>query len=377
LWRKAGELKGKRIIQHVKNLKPDLQKLSIIPTLLCNARCKFCHIWGKKGWALKEPHGVIKEQINFELLCRFIKAAMVSEKNFGVFLTGGEPLLYSEFPRLLKFIKNNKLPLTVFTNGSLLKKNSRIVAESVTTIAVSLDGPPGVHDKIRCIKNLFFDACEGIKTLFEIKKQKKCVLPLLRINYVISEYNAHCINEFVKAIKEQFEPIGAKLKFDNMSLEPNAITVTFEPRLFTTKDMGKKYALEMKNYLNCNVSSSWRGFIFDKSRLDPAKIKKNLVKIWKKEGTCFSHFVDLKEYFENINNVFGRIRCFRPWREIRIYPNGEVYICPDLKDFSLGNIYESPFKEIWNGNRIFQFRNVLRNRLLSLCNRCCRLFSYY
>jgi radical SAM protein with 4Fe4S-binding SPASM domain len=377
LWRKAGELKSKKLIQLVKNPKPDLRIISILLTLLCNARCKFCHIWGKKGWALKEPDEVIKEQINFEILCRFIEEAMVSEKKFEVLLTGGEPLLYSEFPRLLKFIKNKQLTSTVLTNGSLLKENSQIVAESVTSILVSLDGPPGVHDKIRCKKNLFYDACEGIKTLFEIKKQKKCILPLLGINYVISEYNSHCINEFVKAIKEQFESIGAKLTFDTRSSEPNAISVTFQPRLFTTEDMGKKYAMEMKNYFNCTVSPSWKGFIFDKSRLDSAKIKENLVEIWEKEGTDYSCFVDLEEYFGNINNVFGRTRCFSPWFGIRIRPNGEVYICRDLKDFSIGNIYESLFKEIWNGKRIFQFRNVLRNRLLSLCNRCCSLFLYY
>jgi radical SAM protein with 4Fe4S-binding SPASM domain len=139
--------------------------------------------------------------------------------------------------------------------------------------------------------------------------------------------------------------------------------------------MGKKYISELDKYFSHTEPSNWSSFKEDNINLDSKLINKKLNNLWDNAGVDSSQYIDIKEWFYNISNTFGRTRCLAPWRELRIRPNGDVYFCPDLYDYSIGNISESSFKEIWEGDKADKFRNVLRYRLLSMCNRCCDLYT--
>ncbi len=87
-----------------------------------------------------------------------------------------------------------------------------------------------------------------------------------------------------------------------------------------------------------------------------------------------------------INMMSAEVRASRPWSECRrpttlsyITANGNVLSCcfvpfvsanyPEVGDLILGNAFEQPFAEIWNGARYREFRRVL---LTDHPARCCK-----
>ena len=65
--------------------------------------------------------------------------------------------------------------------------------------------------------------------------------------------------------------------------------------------------------------------------------------------------------------------CGQPFEKIEIYENGEVYTCcpPFLQFYSIGNIFNEPFEEIWNGEKAQNFRQKILNGDLSTCLDIC------
>ena len=68
-----------------------------------------------------------------------------------VMLTGGEPLVRGDWPRLARRLADLGLAVTVITNGVLVDRAmvSRLQEAGVTAASVSLDGDRQVHDTIR------------------------------------------------------------------------------------------------------------------------------------------------------------------------------------------------------------------------------------
>ncbi len=65
--------------------------------------------------------------------------------------------------------------------------------------------------------------------------------------------------------------------------------------------------------------------------------------------------------------------CSQPFYQIEIYENGNVFTCcPSFLDFySIGNIFQMPFEEIWNGKKAQDLRNKMLSGDLSCCQDNC------
>jgi len=67
-----------------------------------------------------------------------------------VSVSGGEPFLYKELPTILRHAKSLQLRTTVTTNGYFLQdRRLSELAGSLDLLAISLDGPPEIHNQIR------------------------------------------------------------------------------------------------------------------------------------------------------------------------------------------------------------------------------------
>jgi sulfatase maturation enzyme AslB (radical SAM superfamily) len=365
---------SKELNKLVKTLKPDLRLISILPSMNCNGKCNICHIWGDKGWAFNDLKNNIRDQIDINVLCEFIEDVLNNTNNdrqLWTLIAGGEPLLYKKIETLLKFLRKKQIPIILLTNGILLKRFSKMVFENVSFISTSLDGPPHINNKIRGVDNSFDLVCDGIQAIIEMKEEKNSIYPVIQISCTISPFNSEYIEEFIEAINNRFNSIGYRIKYKtDVFIRPKDIIINFESLLFTTSKQGREYVKEMKQYFNCAVSSTYTGLINDDLNLDCKAIHRKLEKIWAIEGIDSSKYIDLEEWFYDISNVFGHTRCLLPWYGLRIRPNGEVFFCPDIADYSTGNIYETSFKEIWEGERANNFRKILQTRLLPMCNRC-------
>jgi len=132
-------------------------RLRELPILLlnlhenCNCRCLMCDIW-------KKPAGAEFALAELERHRESIAALRVRE----VVLTGGEPLLHSQFDALCAFLKSCGVKVTLLTTGLLLTKRAKSVAMLVDEVIVSLDGPEDVHNKIRGVRGGFGLIRDGV-----------------------------------------------------------------------------------------------------------------------------------------------------------------------------------------------------------------------
>lgn len=375
MWTQAGELREEKLADYVKALSPEIRQLTIFPSEICNYRCSFCHIWGDTGWALKEPQRVIREQLDIEVLKGFIDQVAVRNKKIGVILTGGEIMLYKHFEELVLHLRKHKMNVYVNTNGSLMKKRVDFLLKNTVVVNISIDGPREYHDAIRG-QGSFDTICENIEALLAEKKRLKKMFPFISVNMVLSPSNYKAAKHLIPSLRDRFP--GANIVLHdtkNPWTRRRDIAVNFAPLLYTTRERGLAYAEQMQEQLDCRVSPAWEGFVEESIDIDTAYLKRDLQEIWANEGVDYSHYVDIEDYYSDINNVFGRSKCVAPWYEMVIRRTGDVYPCVDLPDYKLGNIYQDPFAEIWEGERATRFRDYLRHDNLMMCNRCTRLFA--
>ena len=83
-----------------------------------------------------------------------------------VSFSGGEPFLYSGLLEVLQHAKSLGLRTTVTTNGYFLQpRRMEALRDFVDVLAVSLDGPPELHNRLRGSPRAFDRLCAGLKSL--------------------------------------------------------------------------------------------------------------------------------------------------------------------------------------------------------------------
>lgn len=123
--------------------------VDFITTYRCNFTCEYCDVWRLRSEDLStvDALGMIDE---------FSSLGMRS-----ICFTGGEPLMRGDLGELISRAAGRGVHTIVFTNGSLVRKNVRML-RSVGTLVVSLDGPPDVHDRMR-MEGTYGDVVDGIR----------------------------------------------------------------------------------------------------------------------------------------------------------------------------------------------------------------------
>jgi len=120
--------------------------IQIHPVRRCNLRCQHCY--SSSG---PEESG----ELPIAALEGFLEAA-VREGFNAVGLSGGEPLMYRPLPRLLESARSLGFYTTVTTNGLLLSKRRLLeLAPHLSLLAVSIDGVPESHDRMRGLPGAF------------------------------------------------------------------------------------------------------------------------------------------------------------------------------------------------------------------------------
>ena len=130
----------------------DVLSLTIAPTLDCNFKCTYCY------QGLK-PEGQMPEEVQDAILEYVAKSARKVDRLLITWF-GGEPMLAKDIVyRLSREINHlaakNGFSCTKYmvTNGSLLNNDSilRLKDLGVMNFQITLDGPPGVHNRRRIL----------------------------------------------------------------------------------------------------------------------------------------------------------------------------------------------------------------------------------
>jgi radical SAM protein with 4Fe4S-binding SPASM domain len=156
-------------------------------TYRCNARCAMCGIWNSKPVA--------------ELLPAAYSRLPSSLRD--VNLTGGEPFLRDDLPEIHAAVRSTcrRVRTIVSTNGLL---TDRIVAavramasvEPGIGVAVSVDGPPEIHDRMRGVPGAHERAMATIRALQQAGFRN------LRLAFTATRENANCLGQVYALSRE-------------------------------------------------------------------------------------------------------------------------------------------------------------------------------
>ena len=165
---------------------PPLINLEI--TKSCNARCSFCNYW---------QLGQGPELEDYSPIIRKFRPVLVS-------VSGGEPLLRRDYPRVLAGIRPYCHYLSIITNGKLLNEDSaRSLTEAgANQICVSLDYLGEQHDRARGVPGLYEHISRTVPTLAQKGYR-------ITLNAVIMESNL----DQILAIAHQAKEWGVSISF--------------------------------------------------------------------------------------------------------------------------------------------------------------------
>ncbi len=362
-------------------------------TNLCNLRCPMCAQWGDTGIyrsdrfpaaatdgeqeraRIKELIG-LKRQLALDDYVRLLDQIAPSRPIVSLF--GGEPFLYPDLLPLIREVKKRGLTCTVITNGGRLEKHARELVEAgIDSIAVSIDGPPQLHNKIRGQADSFERAAAGVRAVAQSRRDLGRALPMLIAIVPITELNLTEIAPAIETLRE--------LPID---------TINVGLRWFVPKEAGARYERVMKETFGIRAES-WKGFDFewpDGDGADRTRQLADLVRLLKglrrrrwldstmaRPWTSFVPDIepeDVPSYFKDFDRVFGHELCPVAWYFAQIEPDGEVCFCGDFPDYFIGNVRKQPFEEIWRGEKAQKFRAKLAREPLPICNRCCGSYVY-
>ena len=285
----------------------------------CNLRCKHCYL-GKLN------HSELSKK---ELMS--IADKLVNSNVMEVTLTGGEALLVSSLPEIVALFIENDIKVNIFTNALLLEKFESKVEKllgrtpnDMLDFFISVDGLEKSHDEIRG-KGNFNKTIKAIKAM--VSKGYR-----ITTNAVLSTMNYKEVPELYAMLWK----IGVhKIQISNLIDSGNATT-----SMKLSAEQHEEFITELKEVL--------KGL--DKgSKLLYADMP---------DDDCSSEVYlldqDKKEYLQK-----EQWKCSAGIGKCTIDYNGDVYCCPFIRNYCLGNLVNESMDEVWSNKKRFEFLKLI------------------
>lgn len=181
------------------------QYMAICPTGQCNASCGFCSVTTNRT-------GIIKKQLPFDALDRFLSPVFGSLRLFG--LEGnGEPTLYDRFDELLFRVTSRGAAVYLITNGERLTADqiALLLASPTDAINFSLNAATAeTHQRVMKFKG-WDSVVQNISRL--VRWRGEASEPLISVSIVVTRDNAHEVQQFLHFAEWQ-------LKVDRILIRP-------------------------------------------------------------------------------------------------------------------------------------------------------------
>ena len=300
-------------------LHPDLKWLFFEITHACNLHCahcgSFCEAKGE-NLSVKSINSVLQ--------------SIPSAKPM-ICLTGGEPLLHSDFFSIAEIIIENGFQWGMTSNGTLVSPTiaRKLRDYSMSTVSVSLDGLETKHDIFRQKKGSWRKAVEGIKNLQEAGFDPQ-------VTTVVHADNIDQLNDLYDFLRKL--GIGS---WRVINVEPIGRACESKKILLTKKQFG-------------NLLGFIRTKRFDQS--NPMEVTYG----------C-SHYLGTEMERMVRNNYFI---CGAGIYVASIRSNGDICACLDIENLPLlvqGNINSDDFWEVWC-QRFLAFRSDRTLNSATCCN---------
>jgi radical SAM protein with 4Fe4S-binding SPASM domain len=314
-------------------------------TSRCNLNCLHCYSSSTSG--LSEDELTTAEAMHL--------LHQLAEANCPVVLfTGGEPLLRNDLFDLLTEAKQLPLRTVISSNGTLIDSAvaKKLAALGVSYVGISIDGNESLHDAFRQTKGCFKAALTGIENCqkaglktglrFTITKQNADKIPAVFDIAASANIRRICFYHLVKA--------GRAKNLDTYTLTP------MQTRLSVDTIIEKTEEFVQKNLVNevLTVGNHADGpFLLLKMTAEANPLYEKAEQFLLANGG---------------NKTGEKIACVG-W-------DGCVHPDQFWWNYSLGNVKDKSFKEIWN-NPAESVLEKLRNKAMFADKRCikCKWFD--
>ncbi|MDR4499358.1 MAG: radical SAM protein [Candidatus Scalindua sp.] len=276
-------------------------------TILLTSRCNYSCIMCKKSSKVENFYTHLTD-IDFDKLTEVLKEN--AKYLILVKLTGGEPICYKEFFRLIDLLGELNIPYCLFTNFSLLTPElCRKLLKCCLWISISLDAAnTNIYKKIR--RNGKMELIKAnLEVLNKIKHEHYSKTPLLNVSMTTFTFN--------------LEEMTALVRFC-YQYRISGLTIG-EGKLYNKPCLREKHLIKYHiNELNKTVKESKR--------------------LAKKLGVIIRYnFPCLKKTKTETTKVNLDL-----YLSALIYPDLNVYMNPN-DSTQVGNIHKNSLKQIWNG----------------------------
>jgi MoaA/NifB/PqqE/SkfB family radical SAM enzyme len=322
-------------------------KLTSLPILLlnvhenCNCRCLMCDIWKRPSGSELDPASLHRHRDS-------IKALGVEQ----VVLTGGEPLLHSNFEGLCRFLKSCEVRITLLTTGLLLAKRADIVARCVDEIIVSLDGPEAVHDGIRRVTRGFDLIGKGLSAV----RRHRPEMPI-QARSTVQHANFLFLRETVAAAK--------RLGFDSISfLATDVSSQAFNRELIWPGERQNEIALTRSEIAGLEGEIE---LLIDQCREDVAR--RYIVEPPEKLRRLARRFREHLGELEPESPI-----CNAPWVSAVMEVDGSIRPC--FFHGKVGSVESDSLEDAVNSEEAQHFRRTLDIARNPTCQRCVCSLNY-
>ncbi|WP_432662609.1 radical SAM protein [Wukongibacter baidiensis] len=282
------------------------------PTYLCNLECRHCMTNSSPN---VDTTGEMTTSKIISIIDEFAKIGVLE-----LSIAGGEPLCHPDIFLILEHARNIGLNVLLTTNGQTITQEiaNKLVGLNLSEIRVSFQGAQKVHDEIAG-SGSYRQTMEGAILLSDVGANPMARLTLCKGS-----------DEELDELFNDLELAGVKhIKITTIkdsgraSLPENQDILGFQPEDnidVKLKALGKKYNIIVK--------------LEDILQSEPDKNK--------------------LRYSRHMN-------CGAGYQTAYISPNGDVYICSALPEYSLGNLKDMSFMEVWTSLPTTKYRQMTHN----------------
>jgi uncharacterized protein len=145
-----------RLVRDFSSPRSEAQRVThliVCPTYTCNLRCVYCFEQRSHPDLYRKPMDLTVAAKVMDAFRRI--RSLDPDLNYSLGLFGGEPLLFANrtvVSRFLAYAEAEDLPVMIVTNGVNVSSFMPVLeqyAASIWAVQLTLDGPPGVHDRRR------------------------------------------------------------------------------------------------------------------------------------------------------------------------------------------------------------------------------------
>jgi len=169
---------------NIQNLRKALIKIHY----QCNNNCLFCHAADKRNI----------QPLSLEQIKTKIKKALQVGAEMVLF-SGGEPTLHPDFPKVVNFLWQRKIPWGLITNGRLLsyrKLSEKLLERNLKYVYLTLNSAnPETHDFITRAPGSFNQTLRALKNLSGHQIE-------LIVNVVVTKFNLKDLKKIVDLVEE-------------------------------------------------------------------------------------------------------------------------------------------------------------------------------